>query len=122
MESNLQGGAMPEELKRLTVEEVKGLCKRFGAKLVPGFYGFNAARPNSGCALSFLALRYTQDPSKVREFIIKADSGTVPNIPIDYVSGLEAGFECPGFKFGPKTLEYKMGREDGIALRALVED
>lgn len=112
---------MPKELKRLTVEEVKGLCKRFGAKLVPGFYGFNAARPNSGCALSFLALRHTQDPSKVREFLLKAHKVTIPDIPSHYVIGLEDGFECPGFKFGPKTLEYKMGREDGIALRGFYE-
>lgn len=111
------------KLKRLTVEEVQALCKRYDAKLVNWDYGFTDERPRSGCALSFFVLRHTDNPANVRLYSMwYKDIAKALRTSASYLDGLETGFDDLGDPELDNSPEYKMGLEDGIALRALVAD
>lgn len=114
---------MPETFKRLTVEEVQALCKRHDAKLVNWDYGFDDGPTRSGCALSFFVLRHTDNPANVRLYSMwYKDVAKALRTSASYLDGLETGFDNSGESGLDNSPEYKMGIEDGTALRALVAD
>lgn len=118
-------------MKRLTVERVKELEQLTGVKLTHSVYF--TLHMDETCAAGFVVLDETEDINKAYDLIEKAlfdfDSPEVMPVRLgmltsynpEYVWGLECGFE----KFHvPSSMQnseaYKLGREDGAALREYI--